>query len=185
MMIRKLIQKKYLISFILIGINTFMLPCLAMAELPGDKNAKAYIVANSAEINKTSGISIFTGDVKIDHGSTHVTADKVTTYTDQNNHVVKAIALGLNGNLATYQTLNDPKKPPLVAKAQTIQYFPPQHYVILIGNAVVTQGKDSISGQHLEYDLTKKLLLTKTNIGETTGRTQIIIQPDDVNSSGN
>jgi lipopolysaccharide export system protein LptA len=156
-----------------------------MAELPSDKTAKAYIAANSAEINKTTGVSIFIGDVKIDHGSTHVTADKVTTYTDQNNHVIKAIAIGLNGNLATYQTLNDPKNPPLIAKAQTIQYFPPQHYVILIGDAVVTQGKDSITGQHLEYDLTKKLLLTKPNIGEKTGRTQIVIQPDDVNNKGN
>ncbi|MBY0545129.1 MAG: lipopolysaccharide transport periplasmic protein LptA [Gammaproteobacteria bacterium] len=163
-----------------------LLPLFALAELPSDKTAKLYIVSDNAQLNKATGISVFSGNVKVDHGSTHVTADKLTTYSDKNNQVIKAIAEGANGNFATYQTMTDPKKPPLNAKALIIQYFPQQHYVILIGQAVVTQGPDSITGPQLEYDLKNQILITKNNGSMGSGRTKIVIQPNDVEqSSGN
>lgn len=155
------------------------LPLIGFAELPSDKTAKLYITSDTADLNKSTGISIFIGNVKVNHGSTHVTADKLTTYSDKKNQIVKAIAEGENGNLATYQTMTDPNKPPLNATALVIQYFPQQHYVILIGQANAVQGKDSISGPRLEYDVAKQILLSKTIPGTSNGRTTIVIQPSD------
>jgi lipopolysaccharide export system protein LptA len=155
-------------------------PATSLAEIPSDQTAKLYITSDSAELNKSTGISIFLGNVKVDHGTTHVTCDKLTTYSDKNNHVVKAIAEGENGNLATYQTMTDPNKPVLNAKAEVIQYFPQRHYVILIGQAYVIQGTDSVAGPRLEYDLKNQVLITKTVPGTSTGRTQIVIQPNDL-----
>lgn len=170
---RKLLKNKLLFVFMLI------FPLLTFADLPSDKTAKLYITSDSAELNKLTGISIFTGNVKVDHGATHVTADILTTYSDQKNQVIKAVAEGKNGRLATYQTMTDPKKPPLNAKALIIQYFPQRHYVILIGQAYAVQGTDSIQGPRLEYDLTNQLLITKNVPGTSGGRTEIVIQPDE------
>ncbi len=171
------------IAFSAVLFSILIFPMLAIAELPSDKNAKLFIASNTAELNKETGISIFTGDVKIDHGSTHVTADKLTTYSDEKSHVVKAIAVGKAGNIATYESMTDVGKPPLVATAETIEYYPQKHYVILLGNAHVTQGENSIAGPHLEYDLEKQLLVTKTDSQKSKGRTEIIIQPNKLEAS--
>ncbi|MFN7097125.1 MAG: lipopolysaccharide transport periplasmic protein LptA [Gammaproteobacteria bacterium] len=158
----------------------FIVPKISFAEIASDQTAKLYITSDSAELNKSTGISTFTGNVKVDHGTTHVTCDKLTTYSDNQNHVVKAVAEGENGNLATYQTMTDPQKPVLNAKAEVIQYFPQRHYVILIGQAYVIQGKDSVAGPQLEYDVKNQVLITKTVPGAATGRTQIVIQPNEL-----
>lgn len=171
----KRLKNKWLLISLLFAI-------VASAELPSDKTAKLYITSDTAELNKLTGISIFTGNVKVDHGSTHVTANKLTTYSDQKNQVVKAIAEGSEGQLATYQTMTAPNKPPVNAKALVIKYFPQRHYVILIGQANAVQGTNSIQGPRLEYDLTNQLLITKNVAGANGGRTEIVIQPDDAGS---
>lgn len=170
--------RRYLIPSLMF--LTLFTPLTTFAEIASDQTAKLYITSDSAELNKSTGISIFTGNVKVDHGTTHVTCDKLTTYSDKNNHVVKAVAEGENGDLATYQTMTDPQKPVLNAKAEVIQYFPQRHYVILIGQAYVIQGTDSVAGPRLEYDLKNQVLITKTIPGAATGRTQIVIQPNDL-----
>jgi lipopolysaccharide export system protein LptA len=156
---------------------------IAQAEIASDKTAKLYITSQTAELNKATGISVFIGDVKVDHGSTHVTADKLTTYSDENNRMTKAIALGNTSKMATYESITDTNKPPLFATAEKIEYFPQKKYVILIGNAHVTQGKNSIAGPQLEYDLEKQLLITKTDQAKAHARTEIIIQPNEVGTS--
>lgn len=151
--------------------------------LPSDNFKKLYISSDTASINRTTGISIYTGNVDITRGTTHIISDKLTTYSDKHDNIQKAIATGSPDKLASYQTLTAKDKPIMVAKAITITYFPQKHYVILDGNASVTQGVNSITSPHLEYDLQKQILITK-NKPETKKRTTIIIQPNEL-STGN
>lgn len=173
-------QKQYN-QFVLILSLLFCLlslPLTSFAEISSDKTAKLFIVSDNAELNKSTGVSVFIGNVKVDHGSTHLTSDKLTTYSNQKNQLIKAVAESTSNELAIYTTLTAANKPPLIAMAKVIQYFPQQHYVILQGQAYVKQGTDTISGPHLEYDIAKQILVTKTLNNGTAGRTQIVVQPD-------
>lgn len=151
--------------------------------LPSDNLEKLYISSDAAQIDRTTGVGVYTGNVKIDRGSTHVIANQLTTYSDKQNKVVKAIAVGDNKQPAQYRTTPTADKPELVATANNITYFPQKHYVILTGNAIVTQGNDSITGPHLEYDLNKQILTTMPDKQTTKGRTTIVIQPNDFHTA--
>lgn len=170
----------------LLSLSLFILliPSISVA-LSSDQTKKLYIRSKTANINRTTGIGVFIGDVVIDQGTTHVTGDKVITYNDKNNKLKQVTIIGLNGHFAHYKTLTELKKPPLYATARTIKYYPKSHYVILIKDGHIKQGTDSIDGQHLEYDIQKQVLnstaITKTN-GKNS-RTTIIIQPDGSSST--
>ena len=45
----------------------------------------------------------------------------------------------------------------------------------LIGEAKAEQGKDSLAGPHIQYDINKQVV---TSLPAPTGHTTIIIQPD-------
>lgn len=161
-----------------------LLPSLSVA-LQSDQSKKLYIRSKTANINRTTGVGIFIGDVVIDQGTTHVTGDKVITHNDKHHKLKEVIIIGLHGNFAHYKTLTELKKPPLYATARTIKYYPKSHYVILLKDGHIKQGTDSIDGQHLEYDIQKQVLnstaITKTN-GKNS-RTTIVIQPDGSSST--
>lgn len=163
----------------IIAICFYFTAGFAWAELDfnKDQNEKATIVSQSADINRSTGISVFKDNVKIDQGSTHVKGDIITTYNDENNEVKEAIVEGLNGNLAQYQTVVEQGKPVLYAKAKIIKYYPQKKYIVLLGNASIVQGTDSIAGDELEYDIEKQHLISKNNKSSGQGRTTIIISP--------
>jgi len=167
-------QRVFSIALSLLATSTF--------ALPSDNLAKLFISANSASINKITGISIYTGNVDIVQGTTHITADKLTTYSDKKDQIKKAIAIGTTANRASYQTLTAKDKPILIAKAVVITYFPQKHYVILDGDASVVQGVNSITSAHLEYDLQKQILMTNDNSTVAKKRTTIVIKPDELSS---
>jgi len=140
--------------------------------------AKMYIGADSAKIDKLTGDSIYEGHVKIDRGTTHVTADKLTVKSADG----KAVLLTAYGNpqqLAHYQTKTSVDKPVLDAYALVINYYPPQRIVELIGQAKVTQGNNQINGPHLQYDLNKKILVAIKDNTNNSDRTSFVLDPND------
>lgn len=153
-------------------------PAYAEFDVNKDKNEKAYISSDTADLNRTTGVGVYRVDVKIDQGSTHVRGDVVTTYTDANNKLKEAIIVGKEGELASYETLIETGKPVLYAKAKTIKFYPQKNYIILIGNASIIQGTDSIQGDQLEYDIEKQHLIAKGNdSSKGKNRTTIVILP--------
>ena len=166
----------------LIG-NLLLLPMYCYS-LPSDTEKPMVINADSLDINQESGIHIYKDNVTIDRGTTHVRGDKLTTYNDQHNKLNKAIIESFTGKPVQYRTLLEEGKPELVATADTIIYLAQRNYVILEGNAKVTQGRDSITGQRLEYDLEKRQLLAPLSKQKgKPSRAQIIIEPDSIASS--
>lgn len=148
-----------------------LIPAWTMAA-SSDKQQTAYVNAHQTTLNYKKRTGIYIGNVKMTQGTTTILADKVITYFNQDNQLEKAIA---TGNLASYTTLPDNSKLPFTAAGQTINYYPLQGYVELIGRAKATQGKDSLAGPHLKYDINQQ---TVVSLPEKTGHTTIIIQPD-------
>lgn len=147
--------------------------CIGYA-LDSDQKQPLLISADTADLNNQTGIGIYTGNVVIDQGTTHVRGDKVTSYSE-NNKITQVIVEGDKKQQARYESSVDPKKPPLIAIADTIQFFPEKNYAILLGNAHVQQGENSIAGEHLEYDVTNKILKSINTSKDKAVRTRIVI----------
>lgn len=161
--------------FCLLLLNLFISP--AAIALKSDETATVYIASESAELDRSTGVGIYRHDVKIDQGSTHITGETITTRNDANNKIEEAIIEGGPESLAHYWTLPEEDKPELHAKAKIIQFYPQKQYAILIGNASVTQGNNSIQGQRIEYDIKKQLLKSVNESGNKDSRTTIVIEP--------
>jgi lipopolysaccharide export system protein LptA len=144
---------------------------LAVFALSTDKQQIAYLQADSAQINHLTGVGIYKGHVKLTQGSTVITADTLLTHTDKQNQIDQATAIG---QPATYNTMPDNSPNPFLASAQTIQYYPTQSLVKLIGDAKSTQGSDSFAGPEMTYDIKQQVVISASS---SQGRTNIVIQP--------
>lgn len=154
------------------------LPIIAIA-LPNDDLQTMHIVADSSEFNYKTGANAYEGHVKIDQGSTHLTADRVTTKNNSKHKIEEAIAYGFNNNLAEYITL--PKQDDLLlhAKAKVIKFYPAKSMVILEGNVIVTQGKDRFEGPLIIYNMKDQIV---TAPASKTGRATVVIEPGQIES---
>ncbi len=164
--------------------RSLLLLCLSLGfslayGLTSDSQAKLFISADNADLNSQTGVGVYQGNVLIDQGSTHVRGNTVTSYS-KNNKISEVLVKGTPEQQARYESTPDADKPPLVATADTIQFYPDRKYAILIGNAHVQQGKNSIIGEHIEYDLTHKILKSMNSAGTKPARTQIVIDPNDL-----
>lgn len=159
---------KHGIFFYLALVTPFKLFALA-----SDKQQPATMLADSLTYNKNTGIGVYTGHVQITQGTTKITANQITTYSDKNNNITKAIA---TGTPATYTSQTQANQPPMQATAATIQYFPDKQLVLLIGNAVVTQKQNVLKSPWISYDMKNNMIVTSNNKAAKQ-RTTIILQP--------
>lgn len=156
--------------------------CLAISgqgfALQADQKEKIYISSDYAEMNRQTGIGIYRSGVEIDMGTTHVTGDILTTHMNKQNKIEVAVVEGNKKQLAHYRTIPEEGKAELHAKSKIIKFYPQRKYVILIGNASITQGHDSITGERLEYDMNKQSLISPKVAGAKKSRTRIVIDPN-------
>lgn len=162
-------QKLIKIIFLL---NLFLFSTLSFA-LDSDKNQPATLKADNVKYNRDTGVGIYTGNVSINQGTTVVTANQITTYSDKQNHLIKAIAVGTP---ATYQAIPQVNQGLLKANALTITYLPTQNKVILQGSASVTQNNNVINGPWISYNLKTGQMITQQGQNQQQ-QTTIIYQP--------
>jgi lipopolysaccharide export system protein LptA len=143
--------------------------------LSADKQQTAHLQADSATLNHKTGISVYRGNVVLTQGTTVITANILTAYSDRHNQLIHAIATGAATKPASYSTLPDNSKLPFTATALTIDYHPPQGHVEFIGQAKALQGQDNFAGNELDYDMNNQIVVSPPSAGN---RTTIIIQPD-------
>src|SRR5437016_6312557 len=131
-------------------IISILFPTLALS-LPEDSEQPMHIVADSSLFNYKTGKDIYEGNVRIDQGTSHLTADRVITQKDKQHKIISAIAIGVK-TIATFTTI--PKAGDLVmhSEAKTITFYPPTSTVILENDVVVTQGENNFHGQHIVYN---------------------------------
>ncbi len=160
--------------------NTCILLLLCISTtcfaLPDDKLQILQLSADNADISQETRTGTYTHDVMLDQGSTHLRAERAITKVNEANKLIEAMAWGTPQTQAHFWTLTDAKKEPLHAYADTIRYFPEKHLIQLVGNASVTQGKDSFSAPEINFDVVQKHVTSAAN---NQGRTLIIIHPGD------
>lgn len=147
---------------------------------PSDQDKPLTIEADTAEFDRSSGVSLYQGHVKIYQGSTYVSGDKLMTKQDKTHNLEEIIIHGTLEEPAHYEASLDAHKPKLIASAQTIKVYPQKRYVILLNHAKISQGENAIHGEHIEYDMEKQKMRATATINDQgeKNRTTIIILPE-------
>ncbi|MDF3055285.1 MAG: lptA [Gammaproteobacteria bacterium] len=133
----------------------FSLSSLTTYALSSDSDLPMNVSSDTLDFNSKTGITIFTGNVKMDQGTTHLRADKVTVYKRMDGEVEKIIAVGKQ---AHYSTQPEEGKDVMDAFGNTIEYYPQKKQAVILGNGSVKQGQNSLNAQHIVYDLAKDTL---------------------------
>ncbi|OGT37525.1 MAG: lipopolysaccharide transport periplasmic protein LptA [Gammaproteobacteria bacterium RIFCSPHIGHO2_12_FULL_37_14] len=148
----------------------FSLPVFALGA---DRQAVVHIVADSSIYNYKSGVNLFEGNVKIDQGTTHITADKVVTKDNPQHKMQEAIAYGIK-QLAHYWTLPKLNEPEIHAKAKVIKFYPIETNIVLEQNVILTQGENSFHGELILYNKNNQTIIVPA---AKNGRAVLVYNP--------
>ncbi len=137
--------------------------------LSGDKDQPIQLAADSVDVNESTGISVYKGDVDLRQGSIHLQADKVTVH-QKGANPSKIIA---EGNPVKFKQTS--KKGPVTGRAKRAEYAVNSEQLLLIGNASLTQGKDTMKSDRIIYDRVKAVVKAGA-AAKGSGRVNITIQ---------
>lgn len=148
------------------------LPVLANTTKP-DEQQPVEITANSLDANETKGVSVYLGQVVITQGSTVIKGEEVTLI-HPNNQLEKAISVGKQ---ATFKRYLPEEKKWIKGRANKITHYALERKIVFEGKAYIQQeGKNSIEGPYIAYDLVKKTLTAKSTPTESQ-RIKVIFTP--------
>lgn len=145
-------------------------------SLSSDREKNIRIQADSAVVDDKNGESTYSGNVVVDQGTLHISADKVQIFSEDNK-VVKVIASSADDsdNLAHYQQMPDNSDNLVKADAREITWFVKEQRLRLVGEARLSQTQDiSFSGGTIHYDSAKGTVDAQS--GET-GKVETIFKP--------
>jgi lipopolysaccharide export system protein LptA len=124
----------------------------AVFALESDKEQPIELAADSVDIDESTGMSTYRGDVDLRQGTIRVRADVVTVHQNKRKPT-KIIA---EGGPVKFQQRSD--KGPIKGEARRVEYEVNSENLILIGDAVLTQGKDSMRSDRIVYDRVKSVV---------------------------
>ncbi|MBA3660695.1 MAG: lipopolysaccharide transport periplasmic protein LptA [Gammaproteobacteria bacterium] len=144
------------------------------AALQLDSKEKVFIVADTTTYNYKTGVKIFLGNVKVDQGTTHLTADKVITKDNERHQLEELLAFGVLQS-AHYWTLPKIGDTELHSYAKTIKFHPLLANVTLEQDVVVIQGENSFKGQLIHYNMDDQ---TITVPASKNARAELVYTPE-------
>src|SRR3990167_5116698 len=119
--------KKIFLLFSLLSVSL-----TASALIDTNSEDPIHIIANATLFNYKTGINTYEGEVRIDQGVTHLTADRVITQSNDKHKVILATAYGLTRQ-AEYSTLPKNSTVIMTALADEIEFTPETEIVVLKG----------------------------------------------------
>ena len=121
--------------------------------LESDKEQPIELAADSVDIDESKGMSIYRGDVDLRQGSIRLLADVVTVYQDKRKPT-KIIA---EGRPVKFQQDTD-KGQVIKGRAKRAEYEVNSENLVMIGDAVLIQGKDTMRSDRIVYDRVKSVV---------------------------
>ena len=142
----------YLIKVLIFTI-LFAMSNWAMA-LQSDSEQPVSIDSNTASYNDATGISIYTGDVVTIQGSLHINSDKLVIYI-KDGDIEKMV---FTGKPAKFRQLPAVGKEEIHGEGLTGEFYPKQSKLLLIEEAVVSQGDNRSASRLIVYDSKNSLI---------------------------
>ncbi|MFK5926522.1 MAG: lipopolysaccharide transport periplasmic protein LptA [Desulfuromusa sp.] len=140
--------------------------CADEAALKLDRNQPIEITAQQLEVLQQQRQSIFTGEVVAKQGEMTLYAEKLLVFFQKDQNQVER--LEAIGKVRVIQLDR-------VATAEKAVFYQAEETLVLIGNAEVTQGKNTISGDEITLYLKENRTLIKSS-GKS--RVKAIIVPE-------
>lgn len=134
--------------------------CSLAQGLKADRDQPVHIEANTVHYYRKAGLCIYTGQVQIDQGSSHLSGDEVTSYFDSQQRLIRLVAKGLP---AHFTTVLDHKLSLLNTSAETITYHIDKGYLEFDGHAYIVQDNDTLKGPLLIYKLAEQSIISPDN----------------------
>jgi len=122
--------------------------------LSTDKDQPLDLEADSAEIDEAKGLSTYAGNVVATQGSMRLESDRLIIF----HKGSKAERLEAVGKPARFQQLADDSPEPVKARAQLMEYRFDSEELLLTGDAVVLQGKDTFKSDRITYDRVRSVV---------------------------
>ncbi len=166
---QNLFEKKRVFGALLL----FLFFSVKSFALQADSKEIIHILADSSLVDYKSGINVYEGNVKVDQGTTYLTAERVVTKNNAKHKIEEAIAYG-SKRLAEYTTIPKEGDKLLRAQAKVIKFYPQKTTLILEGDVKVTQGENSFNGAVIIYNTKDQIISAPASKG---GRSKIIIDP--------
>lgn len=170
-----MVLRNLIFVFLMLGVSS---PVWALSS---DSKQPLHLVADSAQINNNTGISVYTGNVKMSQGSMQLLGHIVTVYT-KSNQIVKVISVGDKKHQAFYAEEQDNHEGPIKAWGNTITYDVASGIIDLQHHAKVTRPKEVFTGEFIEYNQQSQTVNARSSEGNKR-RVQIIIQPKSESSA--
>ncbi len=152
----------------------FLLCCLSgtALALQSDSEQPFNLEADGVEINDATGVSIYQGNVIITQGTIRITADQVTVTQSpgQGDHIVA------EGKPVRFQQRVEGKKQLVKGHSKKAIYDTDSEILTMIGDAVMTQGKDSFKSDRIIYDRVKGQVRAGSK-AKGKQRVRVTIQP--------
>jgi len=135
---------------------------VAFGGMKADTSAPVELSADNLTVNQTTGKAEFTGNVLIGQGAMKLSADKVVVQYVQGD-TQKIDNLDATGNVTL---VNGPD----AAEARQAIYDVASGNVTLIGEVLLTQGQNVMSGEHTVVNLSD-------GTAQMNGRVRSVLQP--------
>ena len=152
-----------------------LLSATPACALSNDREKPIHISSDSADINEKSGLSIYRGNVIMIQGSTKLTGDIITIYS-QDRQAHKVISQG-EKQQAYFEEEQEAGKGRLKAWGNTIKYHIDNNKIALIKQAHLEQGGNTFKGERIEYDKQAKVVTARAGDSYSGKRVEMVIQP--------
>ena len=135
---------------------------MTFGGMRADTSAPVEVAADNLSVNQTDGTAVFTGNVVIGQGEMRLSAAEVhVDYAEGGQNRIRALRASGDVTLVSG---------PDAAEAQEAVYDVEAGEVTLIGDVVLSQGANVLSGDRLVVDLA-------TGAAQVQGRVRSILQP--------
>lgn len=166
--------RKRLISRILLA-AMLTLPALSMTE-PDDAVQPVHVEADTAELNQTTGVGVYRGDVRVTQGTMVLIADQVTVIAPGWELQKLVAQSATQGGRATFRKLTDVGDE-IIAHAHRIEYEPDKGRIMLLGNAALQRAADRFSAERIVYYINRQIVDAGDPHGE--GRVEMTLVPEE------
>jgi lipopolysaccharide export system protein LptA len=135
--------------------------------LESDRQQALKVEADSAEINKKTGVSVYTGNVIIHQGTLKITAARIEIHSN-NGNMSRIVA---EGKPATYRQRPEKRDKDIVAQAGRMEYDVIRNRAVFLQKAVLNQAGNTFKSDRIVYDIANDAV----DAGKKDGGDRVII----------
>mgnify|MGYP006151440885 FL=1 len=175
-----MLNKNLLILSLLFTV--FTIPTASALESDASKDIT--IQSDSAQFDRKARTAVYIGNVTLEQGTLKITADQMTLYSNEEQKLTQAIALG---QPAHFQQQMDDDKGLTKAQGKSITYLTLDKNITLFNDATLEQEGNIFTGETIIYNMLNEIVsakggtqteLTPNSDSEAKpSRVKMIIQP--------